>query len=233
MTSTTGKIPFPLYHGTSTLFLDDIVEYGLGGKNPILDWGVLEFAQELLPYVEANLGDDQQWMPKIQSFGRMVRQETGHWNFQHGDTYLTPSQDTALRYATNTRCGSELLSYAVDLLQELAQRNVSGIRDRLYHQFPFMFRFLDINPAPLLIAVDGLPYEALASAENGGDVSESLDLVLTMWQEQPDLFGVFSQQSNFRLGVPQPKQNLRISIVNVSQWRPQGPICTLYPLVVP
>ena len=44
-------IPVPLYHGTATLFLEGILEFGLGGKNPIAELKVLDFARTIAPLV--------------------------------------------------------------------------------------------------------------------------------------------------------------------------------------
>ena len=225
-------IPFPLYHGTSTLFLDDIVRCGLGGKNPIAEWGVLGFVRELLPLVEAHLGDNPQLVQKIHSFGRMARQDVGGWNFQHGDTYLSPSSSTAIRYATNKRFGSELLTYAIDFLQELVQREMPGIRDRMYQRFPHMFRFLDISPAPILIEIPRLPYAAIAADEHGRDPAESLAKLCRHWEQDVGIFEAVGQQSNFRLARLQPVSNLKISLINVSMWRAYGSDYSLYPLQI-
>jgi len=115
----TELFPIPLYHGTSTLFLKDILELGLGGKNPLKEWRVLEFAEKIWPLVENSLADDVQLAQKIQTFGKMVEQTSGEMNFQHGDTYLTPEASTAMRYAINKRYGSELLTYTLDFLCKL------------------------------------------------------------------------------------------------------------------
>jgi hypothetical protein len=44
--------PISLYHATSTLFLDSIEKYGLGGLNIIKEWNVLAFVKEIYPYAQ-------------------------------------------------------------------------------------------------------------------------------------------------------------------------------------
>ena len=104
------KVSFPLYHGTSSLFLDSIIKVGVGGTNPIADWGVLEFAKELYPLVEQHLSHVDGHMAKCASFKLMVQQKSEALNFQHGDSYLSPAKSTAIRYAVNNRYGSEMLT---------------------------------------------------------------------------------------------------------------------------
>src|SRR5690349_20133729 len=91
------KMPIPLYHGTSSLFLGSILRAGLGGVNPISQWKVLEFAQEIYPLVEKHLSTQDDFMVKAQTFKFMVEQTSAAWNFQHGDTYLSPALSTAVR----------------------------------------------------------------------------------------------------------------------------------------
>lgn len=80
------SLPLPLYHGTSTLFLSGIAESGLGGKNPLAEWKVLDFARAILPLVQEHFSRDRGWMQKAQSFGFMAEQLSASMNFQHGDT---------------------------------------------------------------------------------------------------------------------------------------------------
>ena len=47
--------PVTLYHGTSSFFLDSILENGLGGVNIIKEWGVLDLVNEMYPYVAERL----------------------------------------------------------------------------------------------------------------------------------------------------------------------------------
>lgn len=79
-----------LYHGTSTIFLDGIIKYGLGGMNPISEWKVLELAKEINPLVQQHFTEQHKMDTDV--FQRMVDQSCGYMNFQHGDAYLTPSQ---------------------------------------------------------------------------------------------------------------------------------------------
>ena len=138
-------LPIPLYHRTSTIFVDGIIEAGLGGRNQLTEWKVLEFARVVYPLAREHLSTDPDWMVKAQTFGFMVEQRSGQMNFQHGDTYLSPARLTAIRYAVNKRYGSELLSYTLDFLQELLRRKIPGVADDLFHDYPEMFNLLDVS----------------------------------------------------------------------------------------
>ena len=80
------EFPLPLFHGTSTLFLDSIVQSGLGGVNPVVEWRILEFAREIYPVVKQHLSHEDGFRVKAQSFSFMVEQRSAATNFQHGDT---------------------------------------------------------------------------------------------------------------------------------------------------
>jgi len=65
--SADDELPIPLYHGTSSLFLESIISLGLGGCNPIAEWKVLEFAQVIYPLVEEHLAQLNEFMVKAGS----------------------------------------------------------------------------------------------------------------------------------------------------------------------
>ena len=50
-----GRLSIPLYHGTSTLFVDSIANHGLGGMNPVKEWSLLELAKEVLLLSEGEI----------------------------------------------------------------------------------------------------------------------------------------------------------------------------------
>ena len=221
----------PLYHGTSTIFVDGIIETGLGGKNQLAEWRAFELAAILHPLVRDILSADPDWMVRAQEFVWMVEQRSGCLNFQHGDTYLSPFSGTAIRYASNKRYGSELLTYILDFLQELLRRKVPGIADDLYRKFPQIFNLLDVSCAPLLVKVEDVTVDELM-AESGEDAAQTFDHVLITLCEQPDLAMILLQQSNFRLQKPIPVSRLTISLVNVTEWHPAFPKYSLHMLSI-
>jgi hypothetical protein len=218
-----------MYHGTSTLFLRGILEHGLGGKNPIEEWRVLNFAQEILPLAERHPSHIKAFTLKIGSFKRMTEQFSEHWNFQHGDTYLSPSRSTAIRYASNNRYGSELLTYSLDFLRGLLDREVPGVDSEIFRRHPHIFHKLDVSPAPVLIEIDGIPKSALRS-EHGEDPSTAIKELEMAMAKHPESIEDYCQQTNFRLRAPIPAERLKISLLVVTRWDPIFPEYDLYPI---
>lgn len=226
------SLPISLYHGTSTLFLSGIASCGLGGKNPLVEWKVLDFVRDILPLVKEHFSRDKTWMAKAQSFGFMAQQLSGSMNFQHGDTYLSPSKTTAIRYATNKRFGSELLTYALEFLQELINRKVPGEVDKLLQQYPQIFRFLDISCAPLLIEVRQIPTVDLLD-EHGRDPKQNIRFVHSVLGDNAEMTELLLSQTNFRLCSAAPIADLTFWLINVHSWHPLDPDYSLHLLMVP
>ena len=227
--NSSDELSFPLYHGTSTLFLERILEVGLGGANPIADWKVIEFANEIHPLVVEHLSDDIEFKQRIASFGRMTRQESAAWNFQHGDTYASASREVAIRYAVNKRYGSEILTYTLDFLQGLLRHNVPGVADQLFRRYPHIFRMLDVSPAPLLIRLVNLQASGLVT-EHGESPVSALKLIRDTIDESPDYWEDLVQSENFRLTKAVSPNSLAVWLINVTEWHPIAPRYTLYPL---
>ena len=224
--------PLPLYHGTSTLFIDGIRSKGLGGANPIADWKVLECARELYPVVEKYLGVTEDWHPKIDGFRMMVEQLQGHSNFQHGDTYVSPALSTAARYAISNRYGSELLTYTLEFMRDLQihfpDRVPAGLRER----YPEAIQRLLLPAAPILICVKDVPASSLLT-EHGKDPTQLLETLNPADQTCPALFEVLLQQRNFRLIEPVPAANLDVWLINVLRadvFPPEFELLPLHPL---
>ena len=232
METAQNSLPAPLYHGTSTYFIEGIIGFGLGGRNQLAEWNVFEFARALQPLVDEHLSIEQDWMLKAQSFGYMVEQRSAAMNFQHGDTYLSPSAATAVRYAVNQRFGSELLSYSLDFLQELLRRKISTVCENLYQDYRHLYELLNIPGAPLLISVEDASVDELV-AENGGDATSTFNYILkTLW-ENAEIADTILQQSNFRLRQPVAISRLTISLINVTRWDPIFPKYVLHRLDIP
>ena len=121
-----GMLEFPLYHGTSTIFLESIKKHGLGGRDPIKEWRVLECAKLLLPLAEQYANRSEVIKVHLGTTRAMVAQVNDHINFQHGQVYLSPVESTAVRYATSKKKGSVLVSRVVLLIKELTRLEVKA-----------------------------------------------------------------------------------------------------------
>lgn len=211
------NFPFTLYHGTSSLFLKDILEFGLGGKNPIKDFNLFEFANRLWPYVESHLAPEDDFAVRAFSFSKMVSQKAGKsngFNFQHGDTYVSPSEFTATSYTIGNTYGSEFLTYTLDFLRELVSRNVPGINDTLYQAFPRIFGFLDALPSPLIIGINNCPIDSVVTEQGECAKERVLDLI-SKWEMNSKSQIIFGQQQNFRLKSALPADSLNVFLINI------------------
>jgi hypothetical protein len=157
----------------------------------------------------------------------MVEQRSAATNFQHGDTYLSPAESTAVRYAVHERLGSELFSYAVDFLDELLLRKVPGVEDNLYRRYRRIFGLLNVSVAPLLIEVPSLPLAAL-SAEGGGDPGLLVEQVRRTIQDHAEFGTALLQQTNFRLRRPVPVAALKLWLMSITDPHPYDPGYKLY-----
>ncbi len=226
-----GRLLVPLYHGTSTVFVDGISQYGLAGTNPVKDWNLLCLAREVLALCETHLRDSHLYTVRSGSFAKMANQETGSWNWQHGDTYMSPAKSTAIRYAIGKRFGSELLTYTIDFLEELYRREVPGVADELYRRYPKVFGIMEACPSPILIEASNIAIRSLRS-EHGTDPSSNLKHMVDVIINGDEDKDLLLQQANFRLTEPAPTRDLRFWLINVLQWHHIEPIYKLYELDV-
>lgn len=221
-----NDLPFPLYHGTSTLFLKDILEHGLGGKNPLAGLNFYEFSKEISPLIEEHLEREDEHVARANSFFNMVSQrkavhENG-WNWTHGATYLSPSESTAARYSLSNPHGSEFLSYGVEFLRELVRRNIPGVADNLYRRYPQIFNLLDISPAPIIIEINQCPLDALLT-EQGNAPDDRIYTLLDRVKKDFAKLNVLGQQDNFYLKKPIKSSQLKFWLVNTLNWSPYKP----------
>jgi hypothetical protein len=221
-----GHLTIPLYHGTSTLFLDCIASSGLGGANSIEELRVPDAAIEVLKLADQFL---ENWTPFEQrrwAFTQMIEQKSSGWNWQHGDAYLSPSTLTAIRYAIGKEFGSEFLSYTMIFIEEMVRREIDEVIGGLYQQFPRLFQLLDVNPSPMLVKVNEIPIDALLS-ERGESAIPTLE-ELGQLTTGSVLNHEEGQQSNFRLQKPVPVHQLEFFLICVEKWDQYFPRYNLF-----
>ena len=225
-----GCLLSPLYQGTSTVFLHGISQHGLGGRNPVKDWNLLCLAGEVLALSKTHLQDAPVYKARNEAFAKMTKQEIRGWNWQHGDTYLSPAKSTAIRYAIHKRFGSELLTYTLDFLEELHRREVPGVKDDLFRRYPDAFGIMEACPSPILIEASNIPITSLQSEDGSKPDSnfKHMNDVLSDGDNNKELL----QQTNFRLTEPVPTENLRFWLINILQWDFWKPTYKLYELTV-
>ncbi|MBL7932928.1 MAG: hypothetical protein JNL60_13555 [Bacteroidia bacterium] len=223
-----NQLTIDLFHGTSTLFLDSIVSNGLGGVNPVSEWNILGLCKEVCEFSDQHLKETKLYQRSFGSLKRMAEQTAAEtFNFQHGDTYVSPSQQTAVRYAINKRFGSEILTYTIDFLQELIKKEIPYVTQELYRKYLKIYGLIESNPSPLLVKIKDVPISALVS-EGGQDPTENLNELNEAFINFDDRYELFVQQHNFRLIKPVPKANLELYLINIQKYSQLDPKYNFY-----
>lgn len=224
-------LEFPLYHGTSTLFLEGIARFGLGGQNPVEQLRVIECAQRLLPIAEARVSDSRVLQAVFSSFQRMAAQTNTGLNFQHGQPYLTPALNTAIRYAVNKEQGSEIITYTLKIIRELIQLGEKEVKETLYQEFSELFALLDIQAAPVLLHVDGVEEDSLLS-EKGEPATSTLEYIRKTLIKFPDKGADLCQQENFRLTSSLSSARVTAYLISVRRYHIFAPDYCLLPITL-
>lgn len=197
-----GKLTIPLYHGTSDLFYESIKQFGLGGRNQIQEFRVIELLRQLVTICQTNLPNQEEWLVRMDDAERISRQgvTSGGFNFRHGSAYLTPSSFTPANYATLNEYGSEALEHFMMLWNRLRENHIELSRE-IKDGAHLIIAFAERPKLPLLIKLVDVPASILA-AENGGLATDVFDRIEGLIQEK--FFSVMCQQANFELLKPFP-----------------------------
>ena len=113
---------------------------------------------------------------------------------RYGGTYLTPSQETAARYALLYDTGSEALSCTKKVLRDALVRVPSLANDK---DVSSVLAFAELPKLPVLIEAQSVPLEWLLS-ERGEACHETLGFLEDALKE-PDIYDMWVQQANFEL----------------------------------
>ena len=207
-----GACTFPLYHGTSSLFVDSIRKLGLGARNPLAEYGVVHFLESISRICEELFADDDEWIARRVCVQPMVNQEitAGGFNFQHGDSYLTPSRSSAVGYALSNPFGSEIISQAFFLYSKIEKRRSGEIHRRGLSDSPLL-KLFKLKPEPCLVVAENVPVQSLIG-ERGNPVDEVLRELQEFW-DFLHMSGV-SMNINFRLVSPVPPGLVSIERLN-------------------
>ncbi|WP_375171123.1 hypothetical protein [Marinobacter sp.] len=193
-----GRLELPLYHGTSSYFLAQIREHGLGGyRDSKL------FDAEILANLADSLDNSQNstaWW-ELNSFvvrPMLERRVTsGGFNFRYGNTYLSSSRSTACGYATSNPFGSEFLSIIYQAYMALASVNTSQAETILPHNHPLRCFFRGSH-RPILLTLQGAPAEKLRT-EQGDPIEDQLQSIISICNAGLGRRDALLQQLNFEL----------------------------------
>ena len=195
----TDEVPFPVYHGTSTIFLPSIFEAGLGGRNPVAECRGVQCLDRLVNIADVAFQNSDEWSVDRIGLDLMRRQTiTGaNMNFRHGGAYVTPAETTAVGYALSNEVGSELLSECIKLYRRIATQVASEVLT-LRDEFRQVFDLSLGIGKPVLIRIIDLP-RASIQTEQAGDANVPIDELLNL---EPGIRAIAAQQSNFELLLP-------------------------------
>ena len=214
------RLSIPLFHGTSTALLTSIESHGLGGGDPVSALDAVACLNALSSLAEVALSRDEWWASEADCIHRMCAQSisAAGFNFRHGQTYVSASELTAVRYAITNCVGSELLSTCIELRERVAHfpnKRLAAIE----FQYRDLFSLSEGNPRPLLLRLDGVRTEQLLS-ETGGppnDVLASIESLASIGLPEA------LQGHNFILSTPLPIGALRAFEIDVSPGDPSFP----------
>lgn len=216
MTIQTPLVRFPLYHGSSSLHLENFIPGEAPRPFEHHDAAIRLFREAWAAL--ADLGRSPEWW--IQ---RMLEQSSQHSNWRHGTLYVSPSTLSAVRYASSgARCGGELLTMCADALASL--RGLVGVRaQQLEDAFSELGRFLKGVGEPILVELGELTAGDLTTKVEGKDVSQMLQLL----DGDEKRRHVIGQQVNFAV---QPNCGVVLRVSRLEVERPGDPL-TLFRVI--
>jgi len=201
---TEKKFNIPLYHATSSLFIESIMLSGLGGANIVEKYRLITLMKDLISVADNVLDSKDEWSSVRFQYEWMAQQyiTNNGSNFQHGHTYLTPSWGSAIRYALLNRLGSELLSGCEVLWSLICKKNPMAFT------LPRDIEEIFCNSyKPIIITIQGAPISVLLS-ENGSPAEHNIN-ILKKCIEIPNILEDKKNaiNINFRLdGILSPNQ---------------------------
>lgn len=183
------NVPFPLYHGSSSHY---IASFRPG--DTVADWphkhDALEICRRLWTALKDHNLAPEWWQEKI------LAQDTGPANWQHGQVYVTPSMISAVRYASGGAAhGGELLQSCRDALDKLSQ-NEPRKAGELLRDAGAVARFLEEEGFPILVEFRDVQPNGLSPERPSDDVGEQLAKLAEFEDREREILG---QQINFRL----------------------------------
>ena len=182
-------VPFPLFHGTSNHYLSAFKPEAIPTNWP--HKGVaLNLLHEAWTALQAFDREPDLWVKSV------LNQESGRSNWQHGELYVTPSIQSAVRYAAGgAACGGELLTYCQNALSQLTQLDGEKA-ERLAQNAVEIGELIKGSGLPILVEFTNVRVGDLLPETNSGDVFTALSSLSSLDDRMRTIMG---QQTNFRL----------------------------------
>lgn len=199
-----GVFTIPLYHGTSTLFIDSIEKTGLGGEDPLGELGARDFFDDLWEFAQRKIGRDESYRKDLDEISFYANQGylEGSYNYRHGESYLTIGDELGVKYALECNFGSEYLHYMWRLYALMKAGKVDGVE--AFEERTILQVLLKEPYYPILITLNKVKLEDVVT-ETGKPMQEQLEEI-----EEYMRIGRVSPLS-FKLVSPIHKENFSVT----------------------
>lgn len=216
---------FKYYHGTSSIFLDSIAEFGLGGINPNLKYKNLELLKYLSEQSEIHLINNAEYLKSREPILAMAQQtdleidnpngDNVFFNYRHDGIYVAFTRERAAIYACTDRYGSEILEYCIKLFRLLKNKFKNFVLPEDLNLFGIE-NYLNYEQRPIMVEATGVMDEDL-EIENGREASAIL-------KELREIIPKLSKREkfeklqfiNFKILKPIPPERLRFFEIEYS-----------------
>lgn len=201
------KLDIDLFHGTSSIFIDSIAEFGLGGQDISKKYHLRETFEELIGFFKKHDSDSLWWAREGFICEKMMEGSVSNsgFNFRYGGVYLTPSIETAKRYATSNKYGSELASYCIAAYEEVKKINPE-IAKIIISKNSFIHDLINSKGSPVVLKINGVTKENLTTEQGN-----SIDAQLIKMRNSPQIIW---QQFNFECKSIIPWSNIEVLYIN-------------------
>lgn len=191
------NIPVKLYHGTSSIWLESLIKNGIGTRDIISEYGVVDSYRAVVSVLNKNNIP----LPMATSNIAAQTNETAGTNFRHGGgLYLTASLERAKSYAIDYRFGSEIITELSDLIDLASQHDISdAVRSCVGRELLLLIdTFKNITPDIVILEFENIPEESVLS-ENGGDPTKVIENARELLQQSGGLKACIEDTVNFEL----------------------------------
>ena len=209
---------FRYFHGTSRIFLDSIIEFGLGGINPNFKYKNLELLSFLTQEAEKKLMKNEQYLHLREAVLAMSEQrfsnfklpngQTFKTNYKHDGIYVGVTKGRALTYACLNRYGSEILEHCILLYKIHKSTDENFILPHELNLFQIE-KYIEMEHKPILIELKGIK-DSEVETETGENGSAKLNhlrnLIPRTNRKELD---IMMSYSNFKLLNPIQKDRMK------------------------
>jgi len=200
------------YHGTNTVFIDYIENYGLGGFDIVKESKAVELLSKLDRIAEHNHSekymDAGRGMLRMSVSAILLQVSGDHINWQHGDVYITPSLNRAINYAVKNTFGSELFTYTYHVYNFLTKIEISEAQEIL-DNYPIIKEIFSKNGDPIVIEIGNLTDEDLLT-EGGAKPKKVLHELQELSRQHSEIENGYLDDFGFRLNKIIPFDQLII-----------------------